>query len=207
MPLIKCKECGNENSKDAATCPKCGKRLKMGVVRKLGLLGVIVCLMVVGAIAGGEKKTNEPVAVQAVTAPQQPKAPIAPKPSAPPPAAVPVSVPPSVPAGVEHQWGQMLVTMREAVIRGKVVSVTLMIKNPTDQDENISSLMHFQALSEEGDKGDMDWMATKCDGSIPRGRQMKCTLVYKFPAPPKDVDLQVGAGLMTEALHFRVQAR
>jgi zinc-ribbon domain len=57
MALVKCKECGNEVAKNAATCPKCGTRLKMGLLKKLvlGFAGFFV-LMIILASLGGSKK-------------------------------------------------------------------------------------------------------------------------------------------------------
>jgi hypothetical protein len=55
MALVKCSECGNENAVSAATCPKCGARLKMGTGKKLLIgLGAFVLLGVIAA-AGGKK--------------------------------------------------------------------------------------------------------------------------------------------------------
>jgi hypothetical protein len=59
MALVKCKECGNENARDAKTCPKCGTALKMGIGKKIliGLGG----LFVLGLI-GQAGKDGEPLA-------------------------------------------------------------------------------------------------------------------------------------------------
>jgi hypothetical protein len=63
MALVKCKECGNENAKNAKTCPKCGKKVLIGV-------GVFVVLSMLAA-AGGKKNgstTVEAAAIQGVQA-------------------------------------------------------------------------------------------------------------------------------------------
>ena len=48
MALIKCKECGNEVSSKAESCPKCGAKVKK---KGMGLLGWIGILFLVGVVA------------------------------------------------------------------------------------------------------------------------------------------------------------
>ena len=48
MALIKCKECGNEVSSKAESCPKCGAKVKK---RGVGLLGWIGILFLVSVVA------------------------------------------------------------------------------------------------------------------------------------------------------------
>lgn len=54
MALIKCKECGNEVSTEAKTCPKCGARVKpsSGCLPALAYFGggIVVLLLVLAAI-------------------------------------------------------------------------------------------------------------------------------------------------------------
>lgn len=50
MSLKKCKECGNEVSNSAKTCPKCGKKLKMGFFTKVFIgIGVLIVLGIIGS--------------------------------------------------------------------------------------------------------------------------------------------------------------
>lgn len=90
-------------------------------------------------------------------------------------------------------------------VTNKNTVIVLLMKNPTDQGETISSLLYFHALSEEGDIGDMSFMDTKCDGTIPPQGVLKCRLSYEFPEPPLEVNLQVGAGIMTDAIYFKIK--
>lgn len=50
MALIKCKECGNEVSSDAKTCPQCGKKVKKKM-SCLQMIGVVMAIFVFFAIA------------------------------------------------------------------------------------------------------------------------------------------------------------
>lgn len=61
MALQKCKECGNEISKSAAACPKCGAKVKKtGCLTKI-VAGVLI-LFAIGVIAnlGSKKSDNVP---------------------------------------------------------------------------------------------------------------------------------------------------
>lgn len=49
--MVKCKSCGADIAKSAKTCPHCGAKQKHSVVPIV--IGVIVVLFVIGAIAGG----------------------------------------------------------------------------------------------------------------------------------------------------------
>src|SRR5690348_9176540 len=60
MALVKCKQCENENAKDAKTCPKCGTSLKMGFGKKL-LIGV-GGFFVLAAIGNAGSKNHSGVA-------------------------------------------------------------------------------------------------------------------------------------------------
>jgi hypothetical protein len=78
------------------------------------------------------------------------------------------------------------------------------MKNQSDKEQSISSLLHFQALSEEGDQGEMDLTGTHCDGAIPPNGVFKCKLVFTFGQPPKGLSLRVGAGILTDAVYFNL---
>jgi hypothetical protein len=56
MALMKCKQCGNENAKDAATCPSCGTSLKMGLGKKFLIgFGGFILLVAIGNASRGER--------------------------------------------------------------------------------------------------------------------------------------------------------
>ena len=58
MALKPCKECGNQISDKAKTCPNCGAKQpkKMGVFAWIAVIFVV--LLVIGAIAGGEEGSS-----------------------------------------------------------------------------------------------------------------------------------------------------
>lgn len=77
MALIKCRECGNEISDQAAACPSCGakQKKKMGFFKKalIGVAGVFVVLAVIGSLA--DKPPATPGSAQSAAAPAAAAAP------------------------------------------------------------------------------------------------------------------------------------
>ena len=53
MALIKCKECGNEISSKAETCPKCGMRLKASPKSNSGSGCIVGFFKLIGGLVGG----------------------------------------------------------------------------------------------------------------------------------------------------------
>jgi hypothetical protein len=109
------------------------------------------------------------------------------------------------PIGTQKQWANVLVTLKEASVTGKTANLALLMQNLSDKEEPISSLVYFEALSEEGDKGEMDWVRSKCDGTIPPKGVFKCKLSYKFEKSPKEISVRVGAGVLADTVYFRFQ--
>jgi len=102
---------------------------------------------------------------------------------------------------VTKQWGTVDVTLKSYDIYGNMVRVRLLFRNNAENSEAISSFMQFEAVSDEGDKGKMDYAATGCDGIIPPHALLKCSLAYRFPAPPSSLILTVGA---FERVYFNI---
>lgn len=105
--------------------------------------------------------------------------------------------------GTKKSWGTVDVTLQKYAFQGSAVATALLLKNNTEKPENISSIMQFQMLSNEGDKGDLQ-LNGKCDGTIPPMAVMKCILTYSFPSSPTEVSLQVGAGLEGDPIYFNL---
>lgn len=64
MALIRCKECGNEVSSKAETCPKCGARVKRKSLGCASLIGVLllfsVIIGVIGSIVQNDAEQQKP---------------------------------------------------------------------------------------------------------------------------------------------------
>lgn len=58
MAMVQCKECGKDVSSSATQCPHCGKKLKLGAVKKLilGIVGLFVFILIIGAIVGNDSQ-------------------------------------------------------------------------------------------------------------------------------------------------------
>lgn len=64
MALVKCSECGNEVSKDAATCPKCGHPIKKEKPKKkhgclVAILSVFIFFGIIAAVIMGTVGQND----------------------------------------------------------------------------------------------------------------------------------------------------
>lgn len=73
MVLIQCKECGNEVSKNAESCPKCGEPVKKQPKQNMGVVHLILISIVDSLIAasiffyhGGSFKPSDPDPFQIV---------------------------------------------------------------------------------------------------------------------------------------------
>lgn len=95
--------------------------------------------------------------------------------------------------GTTKQWGAVDITLTDASIRGNKARVSLLLKNTSGIVESISSLWQMnQALSDSGDKGQLEWTSTQCDGDIPPNSLMKCHLSWSFPVELKNISLTIG---------------
>lgn len=110
-------------------------------------------------------------------------------------------------AGTEKRSAQFLVTLKDATLRGKLATVTFLLKNDRDRESAVSSLMMFQATTEDGDKGALEPGEGSCDGAAPPHGVFKCKLVYAFDKPVKELTVRVGATLRSDdAVFFRIKA-
>lgn len=110
-------------------------------------------------------------------------------------------------AGTEKRSAQFLVTLKDATLRGKLATVTFLLKNDRDKESAVSSLMMFQATTEDGDRGTLDPGEGSCDGAAPPHGVFKCKLVYAFDKPVKELTVRVGATLRSDdAVFFRIKA-
>ena len=62
MAMVQCKECGKDVSSSAAQCPHCGKKLKMGMGKKvlIGVVGFFVFALIIGNLVGGDDQAQAP---------------------------------------------------------------------------------------------------------------------------------------------------
>ena len=65
--LKPCKSCNKEVSKDAKVCPHCGKKLKMGLMAKIGILIVILIIIGVAGMPSSEDIEKEIATIESTT--------------------------------------------------------------------------------------------------------------------------------------------
>jgi len=65
--LKPCKSCNKEVSKDAKVCPHCGKKLKMGLMAKIGILIVILIVIGVAGMPSSEDIEKEIATIESTT--------------------------------------------------------------------------------------------------------------------------------------------
>lgn len=102
-------------------------------------------------------------------------------------------------------WGKVLVTVKGYSFYGNLVEVTLEMDNKSNDEEPISSLVQTEAISMQGDIGTIDIFESDCDGTIPPKGLLKCILTYEFKDVPQEINLRIGAGVLTKATYFKLQ--
>lgn len=105
--------------------------------------------------------------------------------------------------GATKNWGSIQVTLKEANISGNKARVSLLFQNTAQKPEPVSLLM-MEILSTEGDVGKADWAESECGGTIPPMGPLKCRLVYNFTTSPMGLNIQVGAGFLSEPVFFKI---
>lgn len=108
--------------------------------------------------------------------------------------------------GTEKRSGPFLVTLKESAIQGKNARLTFLLKNERDKEVSVSSMMMFQATTEDGDVSRPE-MDGQCDGKAPPSGSFKCKLAFAFEKPPKELTIRVGATLRADdAVYFKIKS-
>lgn len=99
--------------------------------------------------------------------------------------------------------GSLTYTLKKFEFKGKRVTVELLVKNESTEGANLSSVVGFDAITDEGDQGKLD-MNGNCDGVVPPSGVLKCRLAYQFPKSLTHVQLQVKD--LENAAYFKLAA-
>lgn len=105
----------------------------------------------------------------------------------------------------KRYWGNIEISLKQADFIGRNVTATFLFKNLTSKEENFSSLGQTEAISDEGDVGEFLLFESKCDGTIPPNGLFKCSITYQFPMPPNEVNFRLGAGILVDAVYFKLK--
>ena len=106
---------------------------------------------------------------------------------------------------LKKQWGNISIELKKTRFMGKNVQLEFIFENLSEEDVSFSSLLQLEARSGEGDRGELDFSHTDCDGTIPPLGFFKCKIQFNFPTILNVVSAQIGAGILTKAVFFKIQ--
>tara|TARA_B100000530_G_scaffold320359_1_gene253640 strand:- start:581 stop:1006 length:426 start_codon:yes stop_codon:yes gene_type:complete len=106
---------------------------------------------------------------------------------------------------LKKQWGNISIELKKTRFMGKNVQLEFIFENLSEEDVSFSSLLQLEARSGEGDRGELDFTHTDCDGTIPPLGFFKCKIQFNFPTILNVVSAQIGAGILTKAVFFKIQ--
>lgn len=104
----------------------------------------------------------------------------------------------------KKQWANLSIELKKTSFIGNNVQLEFLFENLSEIEENFSSLLQLESRSGKGDRGEMDWTYTDCDGMIPPLGFFKCFVQFNFPSNPNELTLKIGAGVMTKAIFFKI---
>ncbi|MBD22992.1 MAG: hypothetical protein CL572_04955, partial [Alphaproteobacteria bacterium] len=96
---------------------------------------------------------------------------------------------------LKKQWGNISIELKKTRFMGKNVQLEFIFENLSEEDVSFSSLLQLEARSGEGDRGELDFTHTDCDGTIPPLGFFKCKIQFNFPTILNVVSAQIGAGI------------
>ena len=105
----------------------------------------------------------------------------------------------------KKQWGNISVELKKTRFMGQNVQLEFVFENLSEVDDSFSSLLQLEARSGDGDRGELDFTYTDCDGTIPPLGFFKCKVQFNFPSTLNVVSAQIGAGVLTKAVFFKIQ--
>ena len=67
----------------------------------------------------------------------------------------------------KKQWDNISIELKKTRFIGKNVQLEFVFENLSEEDDSFSSLLQLEARSGDGDRGELDFTYTDCDGTIP----------------------------------------
>ena len=105
----------------------------------------------------------------------------------------------------KKQWDNISIELKKTRFIGKNVQLEFVFENLSEEDDSFSSLLQLEARSGDGDRGELDFAYTDCDGTIPPLGFFKCKIQFNFPSNLNVVSVQIGAGVLTKAVFFKIK--
>ena len=106
---------------------------------------------------------------------------------------------------LKKQWGNISIELKKTRFMGKNVQLEFIFEILSEEDVSFSSLLQLEARSGEGDRGELDFTYTDCDGTVPPLGFFKCKIQFNFPNILNVVSAQIGAGILTKSVFFKIQ--
>ena len=105
----------------------------------------------------------------------------------------------------KKQWDNISIELKKTRFIGKNVQLEFVFENLSEEDDSFSSLLQLEARSGDGDRGELDFTYTDCHGTIPPLGFFKCKIQFNFPSNLNVVSVQIGAGVLTKAVFFKIK--
>ena len=105
----------------------------------------------------------------------------------------------------KKQWGNISIELKKTRFMGQNVQLEFVFENLSEEDVSFSSLLQLEARSGDGDRGELDFTHTDCDGTVPPLGFFKCKVQFNFPSILNVVSAQIGAGVLTKAAFFKIK--
>ena len=105
----------------------------------------------------------------------------------------------------KKQWDNISIELKKTRFIGKNVQLEFVFENLSEEDDSFSSLLQLEARSGDGDRGELDFTYTDCDGTVPPLGFFKCKIQFNFPNILNVVSAQIGAGILTKSVFFKIQ--
>ena len=106
---------------------------------------------------------------------------------------------------LKKNWANFTVELKKSVFLGSNVKLEFLFKNLSKDDDTFSSIMQLEAISGEGDRGELNFMQSDCDGSIPPLGMFKCKAQFTFPSDIRKIFVIIGAGILADAVYFNIE--
>ncbi len=105
----------------------------------------------------------------------------------------------------KKQWGNISIELKKTRFIGKNVQLEFVFENLSEEDVSFSSLLQLEARSGEGDRGELELTHTDGDGTVPPLGFFKCKVQFNFPTILNVLSAQIGAGILTKAVFFKIE--
>ena len=95
------------------------------------------------------------------------------------------------------------IKLSEAKKQANTVTVSVIIVNHSQNDMDISALLLFKLVDQEGNVGNLEFMRSRNSiGTIPPGETLQSDLVYTFHDPPENLEMTFQSKLGGDQVFF-----